>query len=203
VIEIMNDYAIEDALSPPIVGDAARIMLEARDPNDANELAAGVWRYVHDRVRFTRDQDIAQPFVDGQAALKWNPVAEALIRPREMSKLCTWDEDRCQRIGDCDDFSMWCASILYCIGIPCSFVTVAGDPDEPDRYSHVYVAARWGQGSRTAIDASHGHHAGDEVPNRYGKLKEWPVKKGSNFAALLPFVIAAGLLYLGWRYSAL
>ena len=206
VIDLMTQYAIEDAQSAPIRDDATRIMLTSSNPNDQRELAAGVWRFVNERVKFTRDQEIAQPFVDEMPTLKWNPVAEALIRPGEMSKLCAWDETRCQRVGDCDDFSMWAASILYCMRVPCSFVTVAGDPEEPSRYSHVYVAAQvtkpQGKKERVPIDASHGRFPGDEVPNRYGKRKEWPVEKRSALRDLIvPALFAAGLLFIGWRYS--
>jgi hypothetical protein len=206
VIDLMRQYAIEDAKSAPICDDATQILFTATDPTDARELAAAVWRFVHDRVKFTRDQAIAQPFVDSSRALRWNPVDEALIRPREMSRLCSWNEAQCQRVGDCDDFSMWCADILLCIGVPCSYVTVAGDPEDPKRYSHVYTAAKiesaQGKPGRFVIDASHGRFPGDEVPNRYGKRHEWPIEKRSPFRDfLLPVLAMAGLFVIGWRYA--
>jgi hypothetical protein len=105
--------------------------------------------------------------------------------------------------GDCDDFSMYLAGILTVYGIPTAFCTVAASNKAPDQYSHVYVVAypRNAQGSRgrVALDASHGEFAGWEVPNVFGKLKEWPVATVGHWSELVGWValILAGIILGG------
>jgi hypothetical protein len=99
---------------------------------------------------------------------------ETLVRPVDMRIM-----DHPQ--GDCDDFAMTVRARMLALGIPCDFVTVAVDPDDPERYSHVYAIADCSAGAcgarwtgKVPLDASHGAYPGWECPNPYGKRTEWP-----------------------------
>jgi len=92
---------------------------------------------------------------------------------------------------DCDGYAMYVAALLLAANIPCSFVAVAADPTDPERFSHVYVAAYPQPNIRIPIDASHGEYAGWECPNRFNKRKEWPLNASLN---LWPMLFALGLL---------
>lgn len=46
--------------------------------------------------------------------------------------------------GDCDDMAALLASMLFSLGIPVAFVTMATSPHRPE-FRHVFVAARVGQ----------------------------------------------------------
>lgn len=128
-------------------------------------------------IRFQRDEATGE----GIGALSFgenDPLIEVIVRPLDMARYV----DGRVAVGDCDDFSMYCAALLESQGVPCAFVTVAADGRDPNQYSHVYVAAYpkdWnGNRVRVALDASHGEYAGWEVPNKYGKRAEWPVEGG-------------------------
>jgi hypothetical protein len=90
---------------------------------------------------------------------------------------------------DCDGFAMYTAALLQAHGIRSSFVTVAADPEQPDRFSHVYVVAYTSDGERIAMDTSHGPYPGWEV-GRYSRIEEWPVDGGGGLLPLL--LLAAG-----------
>ena len=56
--------------------------------------------------------------------------------------------------GDCDDFSLLLASMLLCVGLKPYFVTVAADPTDARKFSHIYVAVELAdEGSHLALDA--------------------------------------------------
>jgi hypothetical protein len=193
-IAAMRHYAARDASSPEIQRDAASIL--NRWPDDP---VAGVFDFVRSGVRFEQDEKIGAPV---EADLSW-PVIEVLMPPSELSRMCTGSEE-CTRAGDCDDFSMWAASLLLALGIPCAFVTVAADSREPDRYSHVYVAAYPPGRGRIALDTSHGPFPGWEVGNRFGKRKEWPLKQSKILETLKIAAALAALCYaVYWGASAL
>lgn len=149
-IQVMRRYAIEDSRTWPVQS------ILRTDPNPIQAAFQGA----KDSLRYVTDDVLAAAFPS------WNPVVEVLVRPR-LSALGSAE-------GDCDDFSMLVASVLTAAGIPCRFVTVAADPEAPDQFSHVYVAAY--APDRIALDASHGAYPGWETPNRFGKIHEWSVQ---------------------------
>jgi hypothetical protein len=78
--------------------------------------------------------------------------------------------------GDCDDFAMLVATMLVAARVPASFVTVAADPEDRSKFSHVYVEAQTDQGP-LALDASHGPYPGWSAVERglVFRLQRWPV----------------------------
>jgi hypothetical protein len=152
----MSRYAIEDSRRDPVIADALSATRAA-----GGDPITGAWQRAKKRIRFVEDQNV----------ITSPDVVEVLIRPVDV---CLIDASMGPGsvIGDCDDFSMFVASLLLAQNIPCCFATVAADPSQPDAYSHVYVVA-YEDGRRTPVDASHGKFCGWEAPNRYGKMREW------------------------------
>lgn len=194
-IGIMRERVLEDSQDP---GFAARAALLFPGDMTEEEKVQAVYGHVANAIRFQRDE------ATGLGMGSTPPdLIEVIIRPVDMAQYI----DQGRAIGDCDDFSMYCACLLNVLGVPCSFVTVAADGRAPDQYSHVYVAAyprdEYGQRRRIAMDTSHGDYPGWEVPNQYGKLSEWSVE------SFLPCWIGkialwAGLgtaIYLGGLYA--
>lgn len=64
---------------------------------------------------------------------------------------------------DCDGFTMLGAALLKCLGVPFVIVTIAASPDDPSRWSHVFLMAHTGN-TWLPIDASHGTGPGWIVP---------------------------------------
>lgn len=175
-IALMRRYALEDSRSPQIAADvrhALGTMDTGRWRTTAGWPLEALFTWVKHKIRFTQDADLGQPLEQAGVLPAGNPVVEVLIRPVDISLGAGH--------GDCDDFSMYLAAMLCAVGIPCSFATVAADPAIPGQYSHVYVVAYpdgpSGRGShqRIPMDTSHGPYLGWEVPNQYGKLREWPI----------------------------
>jgi hypothetical protein len=167
-IDVMRQLALEDARSA-LVRDIAR-----QFPAGERGCAEAAFWFVRGLVRFQRDAQLVPdvPFAPD--------IIEVLIRPAD---LLAMDAPR----GDCDDFCMALASLLVARGIRCSFATVAADPRDPGRYSHVYVVAHLAGGD-LALDASHGRRPGWEVRNAYGKRRLWRVDQ---VTTALGFVSAA------------
>lgn len=188
----MQQYAREDASSPQVVQLARDIRLSSTK-QDQLSLVESAWWWVKRNVQFTQDEESAVAGGFG------SDVIEILIRPRDMIQLCR--TGGCRRMGDCDDFSMLLASLLIALGIPAGdvfFRTVAADGRDPNRYSHVYVAARI-NGVMVPLDASHGTNPGWETVNKFGKREDWPVG-GCNTGALIRLGVLAMIAFYGARY---
>ena len=193
-IRLMRGYKDEDAASREIQAEAQQI-----SGSSANEMdmVCSVWSTTKGKIGFLRDEVASAPldflsrtYSDGGIAGNSSPIIEVLIRPRDMASM------KVARYGDCDDFSMYAASLLTALGIPNSFVTLAGDDANPSVFSHVYVAAYplssdgSGRRVRVPIDASHGGYCGWEAPNPYARKREWGgpndgVGDGISFPCLL------------------
>ena len=185
-IALMKGYALADAANPTLYNEVATCA--AGDPIE------DTWSFLSrkDGVRqmqFVHDEDTGRPWGD---IGRWMPIVETLIRP--VDQVVSLKPQ-----GDCDDFAMYGAAHLLARWVPCSFCTVAADANTPSLYSHVYLVAypRSGAhaGQRVPLDLSHGHHAGWETPNRFGKRREWPVSASPAFG---PCAIAAGILAGGF-----
>jgi hypothetical protein len=68
---------------------------------------------------------------------------------------------------DCDGFTMLLCSMLKILGVDCCIVTVAVDPTDRARWSHVFPMALFPDGSRLPLDASHGTFPGWMVPRSH------------------------------------
>ncbi len=181
-----------DCHTPEVQEDAANYLKAGK-----GNAISGVWT-LRDKMNFQQDEktaadtDIQDPRLDS--------LVEVLIRPVDQSRLI-----RLREVGieDCDGFAMYAGCLLMALGIPVALVTVAADPEFPERYSHVYLAAypAGPRGPRVALDFSHGKHIGWECPN-LGRIREWPVwvTPGETLLnCLTPVAVAAGAFF-GLRY---
>lgn len=169
-LRLMLERAAQDSSDPWFKQRAQGLAGEGSEKSKAYNLYQHAWRK-SGHIRFQRDEITGA----GIGGYPEDEVVEVSIRPIDMAKYV----DEGKAIGDCDDFSTYLAALLKANGIACSFVTVGADERVPDQFSHVYVVAypvdEWGQRERLPLDASHGEYPGWEVPNQFGKYKEWPV----------------------------
>jgi transglutaminase-like putative cysteine protease len=166
-IHLMAKYAREDSLSPIVRRAAAEAILTAKDGRAASK-AAACWEWIRAHVRFQLDSITAAPVSETP------DQAELLIRPVDILTMP-------QMVGDCDDQSMLCASMLRSLGIDSSFKTVAAERTTPDLYSHVYVVAHTPEGD-LSLDCSHGPHPGWEVTPT-GKTRIWRIEAMQHLGA--------------------
>jgi len=186
VVGMMRRYVERGLSHPAVQTQAANAATEGSgDPVD------GVYRLVKQQMRFVRDEELAQPF---QALMPDNPIVEVLVLPEAQAAAALGGK----RLGDCDDYVMYAASLLLANGVPCSFVTVAANPRDLSRFSHVYLAAypRDGRG-RIPMDVSHGDYLGWETPNWKRKV-EWPVG-GESWERWAVIAAALGAAYVAYR----
>jgi len=182
VIGMMRGYVLSDYRTPAVAAEARRALALDPDPVKA------VFWHVKRGLSFVRDEIQAAPMQPNHAY----PIVEVLVRPVDMATMCA--DGGCRRSGDCDDYAMYAAALLMNLGINVSFVTLAADSADPNRYSHVYLAA-YPNGVRVPLDVSHGEYPGWEAPNYYGKRTEWPVRSS------MPALMAAVVLYAAARYA--
>ena len=184
-----------DAAFSPLVQEDAHTYLKAGQGN----AITGVWK-LRDKMRFQQDEQTANETDIQDPRIK--DTIEVLIRPHDQSKLI-----RLRDVGieDCDGYAMYAGCLLWALGIPVALVTVAADPDQPERFSHVYLAA-YPEGPacrRIPLDFSHGKYPGWECPN-FGRIQEWPVwvtAEESFWRCFGPIATVMGA-YFGIRYLA-
>jgi len=116
--------------------------------------AWAVWWYVKHRMKFTQDTSLLA------SMLHEPPQRELMISPAILLRMK-------EPQGDCDDYTMLVCALLKCLGVPFEIATIAADPGEPERWSHVYAVALVEDGERVPIDASHGKFPGWEVPGEH------------------------------------
>ena len=188
-INRMRDLVNEDSKRPEMQQWAASI---CGNPAESEaDVVRRAYRHTQDAIRFQRDEKTGA----GVGGYSESDVIEVIVRPIDMANYISQGKG----IGDCDDYSMYLACLLAEYGIPVEFVTVAADANVPDQFSHVYVAAypmndETGQRERVALDASHGPFPGWEVPNRFNKIKQWPIG-GTDFLTIALATLAGMLAF--------
>jgi len=164
-IRKMIGYMLDDARWPQIQERAqSAVAMGNGDP------IAGLWRTIKALLRFSHDSDIAHALQTSDPRIP--DVVEVFIRPIDQELLIRangWGME------DCDGFVLYAGCLLMALGIPASLVTVAADPAEPNRFSHVYLAA-YPNGRRLPLDFSHGPEPGWEC-RHLGRIEEWPIER--------------------------
>lgn len=186
----VRDYIRQDATSP-IIQDEARRCIERGDGNPIK----GVWDLCKSSMKFKHDSDIANDLDTKDPRI--SDVVEVLIRPADQAMLIAL---RGMGVEDCDGYEMFAGCLLHSLGFQCALVTVAAEPTEPKRFSHVYLAC-YVNGQRIPLDFSHGPYPGWECPN-LGRIREWPIwvtKREQAEKALAPIAVLAGA-FLALRY---
>lgn len=191
-IGLMSKYVCFDCQSSPIRYDAQL----ARE-SDPDNLLAGIHSVVRSRLRFRRDEEIADPFSWMLRRPGQDYFVECLKRPVDVALESSATGEPVE--GDCDDFAMYAAALLKALGIDCAFATVAANKDNPGCFSHVYTVAYW-RGRRIPMDCSHGPYAGWEYapPGAGLRLQEWPIYDRASYGLVGLGFVALG--WLAWRY---
>ena len=149
-IRMMCDYIRKCASDPVIEGLAARSWkVWGTASNDPSMRAWGVFWLVKHAVKFRHDE--ATMFRIGE------PNQQDLLTAPDV--LVRMDDPA----EDCDGFTMLVCSLLSCLGVGWVIATVAADPKEPGRWSHVFPIALLPSGP-LPLDASHGPGPGWMVP---------------------------------------
>jgi hypothetical protein len=185
VIDMMVTYSDVDSNAPEIRADALRACAMAN-----GDCIRGNFDDVKRSIRFVQDEDTGEPFTAWlKQAHDGDGIPEVLVRPVDMRRMADPQ-------GDCDCFATTMRARLLSLGIPAGFVTVAVDPDDPGRFSHVYNFADCSGGAcgpmwngRVPLDTSHGAYPGWEAPNPYHKRAEWP-QSGWKIAASILLISA-------------
>lgn len=106
-------------------------------------LAKHAVKYAHDEPRLFR---LGEP-----GALDLLIAPAVLVRMRKPKE-------------DCDGFTMLICAMLRALLVESYIVTVAADPADPSRWSHVFAMAKLPDGTLVPLDGSHGAFPGWMVP---------------------------------------
>ncbi len=165
-VQKMAEY-IRSAVDDPAV---KRVALDAwrrfggSSPDPAAKCWAIFWLVKH-YVRFQNDERtmIQVGVSDDEQDLLIHP--SVLIRMRDARE-------------DCDGFSMLTAALLECLDVHSCLCTVAVNPRDPRRWSHVFVLALYPGGSM-AMDTSHGPYPSWMVPiDQISRWQAWDSMSG-------------------------
>jgi hypothetical protein len=120
---------------------------------DPQSLAWAMYWLVKHAILFARDEprlfEVGEP--NGLDMLIAPAVLVRMSQPKE----------------DCDGFTMLLCALLGAVGVKTVIVTIAADPSDPSRWSHVFPMAVLPSGNVIPLDASHGTHPGWMVPRAH------------------------------------
>jgi len=190
-IERMQEFIAADA-THPLVMAAAQEAIAGLAPNDAAGRVRAVFNWIKRRILLVTDAELA-----GLGGFLQAEDAEVLIRPVDLLGMP-------QPQGDCDDFAMLGAAMLRALGISSELITIAADPADRSRYSHVYLLAILPCGRRVPLDLSHGPYPGWQ-PASLGKTRIWvnqrPGLGAINWGSLLQIGAETGAKIATARYA--
>ena len=135
---------IRKCAQDPAVQAAARGALLKYSQGRAGAYSAcwAVWWSVRHTLKFVSDDTLLRNIPTPNP-----PELELLVSPSVMVRARSPQ-------GDCDDFTMLVCCFLQCLGVSWEIVTVAADPGDSQRWSHVYAVAILEDGRRFPMDAA-------------------------------------------------
>lgn len=156
---------VHDNSKHPLVVDRVQGILLTSGASTKSKLIA-LYEATKQNIKFRNDEDLLGEL------LGLPPDKELLFTPHFV---LTNDNVS----GDCDDYSTLLATMIVAEGLDVDtyFVTICADPNEPNRWSHVYVAVKDSEGTMIPMDASHGPYVGWETTKAI-KKKYWLVNEG-------------------------
>ena len=152
-VQMMCDY-IRKAASDPLVQACAKYAWQKfgmGSPDPAMKAWGCFWWMKH-CIKFRNDE--ATMFRIGERNQQ-----DFLLSPSVLFRMDKPAED-------CDGFTMGEAVLLVCLGVPVVIATVAADPDDRNRWSHVFPVSII-NGRALPLDASHGIGPGWMVPPQH------------------------------------
>jgi hypothetical protein len=128
----------------PAVQAAARNALLKYSQGRTGAYAAcwATWWSIRHTLKFVSDDSLLRNIPTPNP-----PELELLVSPSVMIRARSPQ-------GDCDDFTMLMCCFLQVLGVPWEIVTVAADPGDAQRWSHVYAVAILENGGRLPMDAA-------------------------------------------------
>lgn len=150
VMRSLIDQSMADAQFLRLASDIVRRVASYDDLGEAQ----AIYSWVKSHIRFTKD-----------------PLTkETLFPPMELLK---------RGAGDCDDISMLMAALDMAVGLPARLVTVAGNPNSPEQFSHVYVEVEAPVGSDNWVpqDAARAGARFGQEPPHYFRKKAWSLSE--------------------------
>lgn len=129
---------------PTVVAAVSSALSKRAVTSGHRDIAQALFYWVRGTVRFVEDETLLYQQLGVSAE---DLDKELLIVPPVLLAMPV-------PMGDCDDFSVLLASMLLCAGLRPFFVTVAADATDPQKFSHVYVAAELAdEGTHFCLDA--------------------------------------------------
>jgi hypothetical protein len=160
-VAVMCDQVRSSARDPEVMRaafDAARRFrggpLFRGEANSPAALAQSCWWWAKQCIRFELHEAMIRRLLNERNQLQLLISPDVLVRMTD-------------RRGDCAIFTELICSFLSVLGVPWEIVTASVDPREPGVFSHVYPRAVMPDGSRIALDASHGRFPGWRVPSAH------------------------------------
>lgn len=154
-LQLMVALATSSSRSPQISILSTNCLMNLPYPPTKREIVRALYHCVKRVVQFREDEST----LVGEMG-ESDPFQELLISPDVLVSMPT-------PMGDCDDFSMLLASLLVASKIPVWYVAIAVDPQQPDRFSHVYCKCYLeDEQTYLTLDASHGNYIGWETPRK-------------------------------------
>lgn len=154
----MCEYIRSSAADPHVIGAAQYAAQRfGRGVNDPASFAWGVFWFLKHRVRRVLDE--GNMFRVGEQG-----ASDLLIAPSVLLRMANPAED-------CDGFTMAAAAMLQALGVNQCIATVACDPREPERWSHVFGMVQLSNGEWMPLDCSHGAVPGWMVPRE--RISRW------------------------------
>ena len=144
---------------------------------DQRQLACSVWYGVNSSMKFVEHSEMIKALLNEADQLQLIISPDVLLRAKRPS-------------GDCAIYTTLVCAALGTLGIHYEFVTLACDPRDPDLFTHVYCRAVFRDGSRLALDASHGKHPGWEVPREHQIRKQVWDESGNPIPDKQPYQVA-------------
>jgi hypothetical protein len=157
-VKIMASIAVQQAHSPIVQAALNDALSTLPYECSTEDIARAIFTWVKSHIGFRQDEELLR-------LVGLSEDKEVLIDPE---RLLTMPEPA----GDCDDFSTLIACMAIAVGLPTRFVTIAADPKDPERFSHVYVAVDVPRKGLLYLDASDGPYAGWETQQCIRKI-EW------------------------------
>lgn len=152
---------VRDSVDDPIVQRTARSAAASfkggplyKDPFGPGGLARSCWWWAKHAITFDHHEPMIRQLLNEPGQL------QLLTSPRVLMRTAN-------KRGDCAIFTEAICALLSALGVQWEIITLACDPREPAVYSHVYPRAVMPDGSRLALDASHGRFPGWQVPSAH------------------------------------
>lgn len=161
-IHQMIAIAKVSARSPKVISIVDSLLRTLPSKPSKKDLVRVIYWWVKNHVTYVEDERILAEQLGYQDVNQ-----ELLIPPDTLLSMP-------QPMGDCDDFSMLIASLMVAAKIPVGYVTIAVDPETPNRFSHVYCVVQV-DGEEIYLDASHGSRVGWQTNREIFRKVIWGI----------------------------